>query len=102
VKYSPNGGDIVVRVRYVEETGDQWAELTVSDQGVGIPPDDLSYIFERFHRAANVDTIDGTGIGLAGARQIVDQHGGTISVTSREGHGSTFIVRLPIAEPISA
>jgi signal transduction histidine kinase len=96
VKYSPDGGVItVVVVREEEDTG-AWAILSVRDQGVGIPVEDLGHIFERFHRARNVGRISGTGIGLAAIRGIVEQHGGTITVDSREGAGSTFSVRLPV------
>ena len=69
----------------------------VQDQGIGVPAADLPHIFERFHRAANVSgRMPGTGLGLPGARDIVEQHGGEISVQSEEGHGSTFTVRLPL------
>jgi signal transduction histidine kinase len=72
----------------------------VRDHGIGIPQEDLAHIFERFHRGRNVggETL-GTGIGLSGARQIVEQHGGTIEVTSEEGVGTTFTVRVPLAPP---
>jgi signal transduction histidine kinase len=95
--YSPNGGTVTVRVRQ-DQVGDQAvAVLTVSDQGLGIPEADLPYIFERFHRASNVaGTIPGTGIGLAGASQIIAQHGGEISVESTVGQGTTFTVCLPL------
>ena len=95
VKYSPAGGEIAVCVA-VERDG-AWARLAVRDAGVGIPAADLPRVFERFHRAGNVGAVAGTGIGLAGARQIVEQHGGTLAVQSREGAGSTFTVRLPLA-----
>ena len=69
----------------------------MADHGIGIPSDDLPHIFERFRRASNVaGQIAGSGLGLAGARDIVEQHGGTISVRSEEGRGSTFVVRLPL------
>jgi signal transduction histidine kinase len=98
VKYSPQGGPITVAVARAPEPERTWAVLTVRDRGLGIPARDLPRIFEHFHRAANVaGAIPGTGVGLAGARQIVEQHGGTISVESREGEGSTFTVRLPLA-----
>lgn len=93
VKYSPEGGSITVTVR---RDGD-WASLAVRDHGMGIPAADLGHVFDRFFRARNVGgRIRGTGIGLAGARQIVVQHGGSITVDSAEGRGSTFTVRLPI------
>jgi signal transduction histidine kinase len=95
VKYSPDGGVItVVCVREVDDTG-EWAILSVRDHGVGIPTADLGRIFERFHRAGNVRAISGTGIGLAMIRDVVSLHGGTITVESSEGHGSTFTIRLP-------
>ncbi len=98
VKYSPQGGEIVVRVRRDEDAAGAWAVLEVQDQGLGIPKADLSYIFERFRRGRNVQgRIAGTGIGLAGVRQIVTQHGGQISVRSQEGMGSTFSMRLPLS-----
>jgi len=93
IKYSPMGGEIAVSL----SSNGSWAELAVEDHGVGIPAQDLPHIFERFHRAGNVvGRIPGSGLGLAGARDIVQQHGGTIQVESLEGQGSTFIVRLPM------
>ena len=74
------------------------AVLVVRDAGVGIPAAELPHVFERFRRAGNVaDRIAGTGLGLAGARDIVEQHGGSIAVESVEGRGSAFTVRLPLA-----
>lgn len=114
IKYSPNGGNVTIRIsrsnsghsqvssalRHSHRPAQDWAVLAVQDQGVGIPADEIPRIFERFHRATNVtDKFDGTGIGLTSARQIVEQHGGTISVTSLEGVGTTFTVQLPLATP---
>jgi signal transduction histidine kinase len=97
VKYSPRGGEIVVTVRREDDAAGRWAVLEVRDPGVGIPEADLPRIFERFHRAGNVaNEIAGSGIGLSSAREVVEQHGGCIAVTSREGEGSTFTVRLPL------
>jgi signal transduction histidine kinase len=98
-KFSPQGGEIVVRVVHAPATADgepTWVLVTVQDQGVGIPVADRERIFERFGRGSNVGHIAGTGIGLAGVRQIVEQHGGSVSVESHEGHGATFVVRLPL------
>ena len=74
------------------------ALLTVSDEGLGIPAGALSQLFPRFYRADNVAAhhISGMGIGLYVVREIVTRHGGTVDVTSTEGVGSTFTVRLPL------
>ncbi len=66
------------------------------DNGIGIPAADLPHLFEWFHRAANVGSIRGTGIGLASSYQVVREHGGDLQVESQEGVGSTFTVRLPL------
>ena len=92
IKYSPRGGAVNVNVH----TAPGAAIVRVQDHGEGIPEGDLPHIFERFRRGGNVEhRIPGTGIGLAGARQIVELHGGTILAESRVGEGSTFTVRLP-------
>jgi two-component system, cell cycle sensor histidine kinase and response regulator CckA len=97
-KYSPNGGTITVRLwREADDDGRLWAMLSMTDQGLGIAPEDLPHIFEWFRRARSTSgRISGAGIGLASASYIVDQHGGKISVASALGKGSTFTVRLPL------
>ena len=98
IKYSPDGGTVDVTLATVEDEAGVWAHLSVRDRGLGIPADDLPRLFERFHRGGNVaGRIAGNGLGLAGAHQIVRQHGGTIAVDSEMGRGSTFTVRLPLA-----
>ena len=74
--------------------------LIVRDHGMGIPPDELARVFEPYYRGTNATgTVSGTGIGLAGTRHIVEQHGGEISVESAVGN-TTFKVCLPlIREP---
>jgi len=99
IKYSPSGGEVTLEV--LVEAGDGggragWATVRVRDQGLGIPSADMERIFERFFRAQNVGCIAGTGIGLAGARHIVEQHGGTLTAHSIEGLETTFVVRLPL------
>lgn len=95
IKFSPQGGEIVVTVA---REGDEWAMLEVRDQGLGIPTADLPHIFERGHRGSNVaGRVSGWGIGLAGARQIIEQHGGAIAVRGQPGAGATFTIRLPLA-----
>jgi two-component system OmpR family sensor kinase len=91
VKYTPEGGKVTVTAR----ERDGWAELEVSDTGVGIPEDQLPLVFERFHRADPSRTADGAGLGLSIARQIAEAHGGKIEVESKPGEGSTFMLQLP-------
>jgi two-component system, OmpR family, sensor kinase len=89
----PNGG-----VHLKTEQHDGMAVLTVTDTGIGIPPEALDHIFERFFRVDNArSSSGGAGLGLAIAKAIVSEHGGTISVSSRPGTGSTFTVRLPLS-----
>jgi PAS domain S-box-containing protein len=96
IKYSPDGGDILVEV--ARDRG--WGVLSVQDQGVGIPTADLPHVFERYQRASNVSAkFAGTGLGLAGANDLIELHGGSISVTSVDGVGSKFVVRLPLKRP---
>jgi len=87
-------GEIRVSLRAV---GDH-AELTVEDSGIGIAPDELPRLFERFHRIQGVRarTHEGTGIGLALAQELIKLHGGQISVTSTLDRGSTFTVSVPL------
>ncbi len=87
-------GQVTVRLR----TGNGRAELTVQDTGVGIPPNELPRIFDRFHRIAGQQgrTHEGTGIGLALVNELVRLHGGEVEVTSTPGRGSAFHVRVPM------
>ena len=97
IKYRSGDSEIAVRVSAEEVQGASWATCSVRDSGIGIPAADLPRVFDRFYRASNVPVwVPGTGIGLAHARQIVEQHGGNIEVVSQEGSGSTFTVRLPM------
>lgn len=91
IKYSPGGGDIVFRVACTPgET-----EFAVSDQGIGIPADDIPHLFDSFHRGSNVGEIKGTGLGLAVVKVSVELHGGRIEVASTPGLGTCFTVRIP-------
>jgi signal transduction histidine kinase len=102
IKYSPDGGEITVTVEHVVDEAGECAVLRVRDRGVGIPEADLPYVFERFRRGRNVSgRIAGTGIGLSGSRQIVEQHGGRLTVESVEGQGSVFSVFLPLGDGCS-
>lgn len=93
IKYSPAGGDIGVEVRR-DETG---LSVAVRDRGIGIPAADLERVFERFERGSNVTgRFPGTGLGLSGARQIIEQHGGALTATSIPGEGTTVAFRIPM------
>jgi signal transduction histidine kinase len=100
IKYSPDGGEIVVAA---------WGEgedvrLSVSDQGIGIPLEALESIFERYTRVepAAGRTIEGTGLGLPIAKQIVELHGGQIWAESADGGGSIFHVAIPRTPAVGA
>jgi signal transduction histidine kinase len=94
IKYSPAGGPIAVTI---ERRGDQ-ACVAVRDEGIGIPRDALPQLFQRFYRARNTEPqqISGMGIGLYVVKEIVTLHGGTVTVESVEGQGSTFTICLPL------
>ena len=97
VKYSPEGGTITITGC---NTGDKVA-ISISDQGIGIPPEHLDKVFLRFHRVDNKDTrqAGGTGIGLYLVKHLIESHGGAIEVKSEVGKGSTFIFTLPKTQP---
>ena len=94
VKYNVEGGLVVARLRH--HKGFLYVE--VEDSGIGIPPDELPRIFERFYRVdkARSRALGGTGLGLAIVKHIVEAHDGQISVASQPGQGSTFRVTLPV------
>lgn len=93
VKYSPQGGQITVRLGKLD--GDYL--ISVTDQGIGINPEYLDHIFERFYRVRNAasNQFAGIGLGLYVTRAIIEQHGGRIWVTNNQGIGSTFSFTLP-------
>ena len=96
VKYAPGAPDIEVMAA---TSGDQIV-ISVRDHGIGIDQDDLSSIGERFFRAKTSTGIAGTGIGLNLVKKLVEEHGGTASVESVKGEGSTFTIRLPVEGPV--
>jgi len=97
IKYSPGGGNIDVDADIVANE----VVVAISDHGIGIPPDDLDRVFERYHRGGNVSGIVGTGVGLYLVKMVVDLHGGSVEVKSKEGEGARFTIRLPI-RPVSS
>ncbi len=92
LKYSPERGYVEICGR----TGDGIVEISVADHGIGIPAAELSRVRERFFRGSNAGSIPGTGIGLSLVEQIVEQHGGRMTIESEVGHGTRVTVSLPI------
>jgi two-component system OmpR family sensor kinase len=97
IKYTPKGGKVTLGLCRSEG----WAVVTVADTGVGIPAEDLPYIFERFYRVdkARSRAAGGTGLGLSIVQWIVQAHGGKIDVQSKPDKGTRFTVYLPLAHP---
>ena len=98
-KFTQRGGNVAMTVVPVEEA----VQVTVADSGAGISEDQLPHIFDKFYQADNQAqaATKGTGLGLAIAKEIVEAHGGQISVESRVGIGTTFVVGLPIEPPVA-
>ncbi|MBO3739357.1 sensor histidine kinase [Actinoplanes flavus] len=93
VKYSPDGGDIHVEL----VAGEDFAELAVTDNGIGIPPEDRDRLFDRFYRGGNArHNIPGTGLGLTLVRTIVQAHCGTVALDPTRKNGTRILVRLPL------
>jgi signal transduction histidine kinase len=95
INYSPDGGEVLVKLVPQPD----YLEVRVSDTGVGIDPEEIGKIFDKFYRVKNPRTrqVIGTGLGLAIVKGVIDAHRGSVSVESRLGAGTTFKVRLPAA-----
>ena len=92
-KYTPDGGRVSVRM---EDAGD-CVNIKVRDNGIGVPKEDIPRLFERFYRVEKARTSDtgGTGLGLAIAKEIVEAHGGTITIKSKQNVGTEVTIILP-------
>ncbi|MCU1592805.1 MAG: hypothetical protein JWO12_197 [Frankiales bacterium] len=101
VNYSPDNARVVIGARMVQEPDGRVVEVNVVDEGIGIAAKDVERVFERFYRAdpARSRATGGTGLGLAIVKHVATNHGGTVTVRSTEGYGSTFTLRLPAAIP---
>ena len=98
LKHTPSGGKVIFSAK---QKG-TWVEVSVADNGPGIPPEELTRIFERFYqldKSRKGGPSHGVGLGLAIAHEIIHAHKGTLSAHSRVGEGSVFMVRLPVAQP---
>ncbi len=114
IKYTPRGGRVTITMHpthelapptvslpRVQERAGTYVQVSVEDTGIGIPKDEQGKVFQQFFRGrkAFAGGEGGTGLGLYLVRRIVEQHGGAVWFTSREGYGSTFFFTLPLAEP---
>jgi phosphoserine phosphatase RsbU/P len=97
IRYTPARGSIQVRVRRAERGGSAFATLAVTDTGPGIAGEDLTAIFEPYHRGPQVRTDQGLGLGLSISRELIRQMGGDIEVESELGAGTTFTLYVPLA-----
>ncbi|MEH2435165.1 MAG: ATP-binding protein [Nostoc sp.] len=97
LKYSPIGST----VKFSVSSANDQAIFQTQDSGIGIPPNDINYIFEPFHRASNAGNIPGMGLGMSIVKQAVDLHGGEICVESAIGAGTTFTVTLPFSRNLN-
>ncbi|MEP7004235.1 MAG: ATP-binding protein, partial [Chloroflexota bacterium] len=96
IRYSPGGGAINLRL----DVDGPMLRLSVSDEGLGIAPERMDHVFDRFYRGHQEQGLGGLGLGLYIAREIVELHGGLIDVRSTPGRGTTFTVRTPITSPL--
>lgn len=97
VKFSPGGGEVLVRVERAPECDGSQARIHVRDRGIGIPPGDLEKVFDQFYRASNASTAaGGMGLGLFVAQDIIERHGGSITIESTLGRGTLVMIELPL------
>ena len=94
LRYTPRNGQVLLSIK---QTGDEWTEVTVSDTGSGIDPEHLPRLFDRFYHVdpARSRKTSGTGLGLAIVRSIMGLHGGTVTIQSEPGAGTTVTLRFP-------
>jgi two-component system phosphate regulon sensor histidine kinase PhoR len=92
IKFTPAGGEITITTRVLEES----VAVDITDTGIGIPVEDVPRVFERFYKGDKARTGEGTGMGLAISKHVIEAHGGNISVESEEGKGSIFSFSLPL------
>ncbi len=99
IKFTPENGMIEIEAREItEKDGSVWVELKVKDTGIGIPKEKQKLIFERFYQIEQSDKrkYEGIGLGLPIVKEIVESHGGTITLDSKVGEGSTFTIKIPM------
>lgn len=101
-RHTPEGGTIEISADLKQESGKSFVHVSIKDSGVGIPADDLPFVFDRFYKADKARVrgeSGGTGLGLSIVKNIVDSHGGTIYAESEVGKGTAFHILLPVEKP---
>lgn len=104
IRHTPSGAHIYIKAGMDWLNGKKAVLIEIEDEGQGIPSQDLPYIFERFYKADKARTrgiSGGTGLGLAIVKSLVDAHQGTVQVTSSEGRGTTFFIKIPVFPDLS-
>ncbi|MBS1536117.1 MAG: HAMP domain-containing protein [Bacteroidetes bacterium] len=94
IKYSRSGGEIFISLEFIEKTGE--FQLSIQDNGIGIPNLEQDKLFTQFYRATNTSEIPGTGLGLSIVKEFVELHNGVISVKSVQNEGTIFVVTIPL------
>jgi len=100
-KYSPQGGDVRVRILTAHRQGKPHVGVEIQDEGMGLAPDQLARIGERFYRADKSGNIPGTGLGVAIVKEIMELMAGHLALLSTPGQGTTFTLWLPLMEDLS-
>jgi signal transduction histidine kinase len=98
IQHSPAGATVRLEAHCMDEEGSEWIACTVADVGAGFPPDALPRIFEPFFSRRP----EGTGLGLSIVQRIVEEHGGHVTASNRDGGGAVVIVMLPACAPVLA
>ncbi|MDO8689943.1 MAG: ATP-binding protein [Dehalococcoidia bacterium] len=98
LRHTPAGGKIAIELKETQSVGGHWAQVSVTDSGSGISPEDLPLVFDRFFRAdrSRSRSTGGSGLGLAIVKQLVEAHGGKVWAESQPGQGSAFSFTLPV------
>ena len=101
IKYTPDGGQIDIKLMKTQRDS---VIINIKDNGIGIPQEDISHLFERFYRVEKSRNQDagGTGLGLAIAKELVEAHGGSIKIDSVFGQGTSVTIELPVVCRIKA
>jgi signal transduction histidine kinase len=101
-KYSPAGGVVDIGFETADAAEGRLVGIVVRDQGIGMTPEQLSRVCERFYRADTSGKILGTGLGMSIVKEIVELHGGELQLASKVGVGTTVTFWLPLADPASS